>query len=81
MTKADCTEFERALEHFLDDALSPAQRQGVHDHVRHCEPCRRTLREMRCIRRLLRKLPREPMPDPMKSTLLDQLRRKHHTDT
>ena len=69
-----CREATDQLHAYLDDALSPGARQGMETHVRRCDACRDALGELRCVRRLLRSMPRDEMPSPMKQDLLEHLR-------
>src|SRR5690606_39656546 len=78
-TKLECREIRKSLGDLLDGALSPAERQGIEAHLRDCMDCREVLRELRCTCRVLGHLPREPMPDRMKATLLEALRRARPT--
>jgi anti-sigma factor RsiW len=60
----------------LDGNLPQHERQAVDAHVRECAACERAWKELSCTRGLMRRLPRAPMPDPMKQKILDTLRRK-----
>src|SRR5690606_39562364 len=78
-TKLTCHEIGESLSDFLEEALSPAERQGIEAHLAACTDCTGLLRGLRCTRRVLGHLPREPMPDKMKATLLEALRRSRPT--
>ena len=70
-----CCDAAASFSDFFDGVLPSERRQALGVHLRQCEACAQVLRDLRCTRRLLRRLPRERMPDPMKNTLLDELRR------
>lgn len=70
-----CRDAAASLDDFVDGSLPPARRQALADHLLECATCTQALKEVRCTRRLLRRLPRERMPDPMKNGLLDELRK------
>jgi anti-sigma factor RsiW len=70
-----CREAAASLDDFVDGRLPLMRRQAFANHVHACSTCTQVLKEVRCTRRLLRRLPRERMPDPMKNRLLDELRR------
>ena len=66
-----CAEAGRRLQDYLDHTLPPGEAQGVAEHVETCVVCLELWRQMRCTRRLLRRSARlEPMPAPMKRTLI-----------
>lgn len=69
-----CREAVASLDDFVDGSLPLMRRQALANHVQECVTCSQALKDVRCTRRLLRRLPRERMPDPMKKRLLDQLR-------
>jgi anti-sigma factor RsiW len=66
----NCTSAKILLDGYVDDALPPAVRRGVDAHLRGCRSCLLRFNQLSCTRRLLRRLPREPMPDVMKNRLL-----------
>lgn len=70
-----CRDAAAALYDFDDGSLPRLRRQALASHVRACPACMQTLKDVRCTRRLLRRLPRERMPDPVKNVLLDELRK------
>lgn len=70
-----CREAMASLEDRLDGSLPPGRRQALAGHLRQCRACTQALEDARCTRRLLRRLARRRMPDPMKAALLDELRR------
>lgn len=70
-----CRDAAASLDDFVDGSLPLARRQALANHLHECATCTQALEEVRCTRRLLRQLPRERMPDPMKNTLLDELRK------
>ena len=69
-----CSEVSGLLDDYVDETASPLARTAVEHHLTSCERCRRLARERLCIRRLLRRLPREPMPAAMKQQLLAAFR-------
>lgn len=70
-----CAEAARILHEFVDGALPPAERQRLAEHLRTCPPCRESAGQIRCMRDVIGRLPREPMPDGLRSKLLSRLRR------
>jgi anti-sigma factor RsiW len=62
----------------IDEDLPPLARQVVSAHLRACEPCRRSLAELHCTRRLLQRLPRENMPVHLADRLLAAFRARPH---
>jgi anti-sigma factor RsiW len=50
------------LSEYIDDDLSPAERERVEDHVGMCPHCRRVLRTLRRTLQSLMELPVEPHP-------------------
>lgn len=70
-----CRDAAASLDDFVDGSLPLAGRQALANHLHECATCTQALKEVRCTRRLLRRLPRERMPDPMKNRLLDELRK------
>lgn len=74
-----CTEVGGLLDAYVDGTASPLQRDVIELHAAACERCRHALRERRCVRRLLRKLPRGAMPDPMRDRLLSAFRASRPT--
>ena len=76
-----CSEVLQLLHDSLDADLPRDVRQVAGAHLRECAECRIVLKELRCTRELLRKLPREPMPDSMKKTILDALKHNNTSDS
>ena len=70
-----CRDAAASLDDFVEGSLPLARRQALANHLHECATCTQALKEVRCTRRLLRRLPRERMPDPMKNGLLDELRK------
>jgi anti-sigma factor RsiW len=70
-----CRDAAASLDDFVDGSLPLARRQALANHLHECATCTQALKEVRCTRRLLRRLPSERMPDPMKNRLLDELRK------
>jgi anti-sigma factor RsiW len=76
-----CSDVAKLLNDYIDGALPQHVRRGAEAHLQTCGECAAGLRDLRCTRRLLRRLPREPMPDVMKNTLLHALRStRPHSD-
>jgi anti-sigma factor RsiW len=69
-----CAEAAGILYDFLDGALPPAERQRLAGHLQACPLCRESVRQIRCTLVALGRLPRQPMPDRLKSKLLSHLR-------
>jgi anti-sigma factor RsiW len=70
-----CLDAAASLGEYCDGVLPPGRRQSVAIHLRGCPECAQAVKDIRCARRLLRWLPREPMPDAMKHELTHKLRR------
>ncbi|MGH7448410.1 MAG: anti-sigma factor family protein, partial [Longimicrobiales bacterium] len=75
-----CRDAAASFDDFVDERLPPVMRRALSTHLRECRSCTRVLNDLRCTRRLLRRLPHENMPDPMKHRLLDKLRRSRTPD-
>jgi anti-sigma factor RsiW len=72
----DCDEFVELVTAYLEDALDPADRQRVIDHLDLCDGCSTYLEQIRATVRAVGDLP-EPggLPDPGRQRLLDAFRR------
>ena len=72
----DCDEFVELVTAYLEDALDPADRQRVLDHLDLCDGCSTYLEQIRATVRAVGDLP-EPggLPDPGRQRLLDAFRR------
>lgn len=70
-----CREAAAWLDEYSGGNLPSARRQALATHLRGCGDCLQVLKDLRCTRRLLRRLPRERMPTDMKTYLLHELRR------
>jgi anti-sigma factor RsiW len=58
-----CRKLSAELTEYLDDALSPARRQGMAEHLSSCPACRSELAGSQRLAQLLGTLPR-PRPRP-----------------
>ena len=74
----NCRDAIASLDDFVDGSLPLVRRQALANHLHECATCAQALKEVRCMRRLLRRLPRERMPDPMRNELLDELRKSRN---
>jgi anti-sigma factor RsiW len=70
-----CREIASAIHDYVDHTLPPTGRRGVALHLAACRECRRTEKEIRCLRRLLRTVPDRTPPQTLRNNLLDKLRR------
>lgn len=70
-----CRDAAASFEDYVDGSLPSDRRQPLASHLRECPECAQVVRDTRCMRRLLRRMPREQMPDRTKRKLLDELRR------
>lgn len=52
-----CTELQKTLDDYLDDAVSLAQRNTVEAHIKYCVSCRQALQAHMAVRQALRALP------------------------
>jgi anti-sigma factor RsiW len=75
-----CRDAVVSMEDHVDGSLPPGRRQALATHLRQCAACAQTLRDVRCMRRLLLRTPFEPMPVAMKTALLDALRSRPQPD-
>lgn len=66
------------LSDYLDEDLSPPERERVHAHVGVCPHCARVLRTLRRMLEGLMELPAEPRPS-VAAGAIDRLRREHAT--
>jgi anti-sigma factor RsiW len=64
------------LSDYLDDDLSPRERERVEDHVGMCPHCRRVLRTLKRTLESLMDLPGEPRPG-LADGVIERLRREH----
>jgi predicted anti-sigma-YlaC factor YlaD len=73
----DCDEFVELVTAYLEDALDPADRQRVLDHLELCDGCSTYLDQVRTTVRAVADLP-EPgrLPDAGRERLLDAFRRR-----
>jgi anti-sigma factor RsiW len=73
----DCAEFVELVTAYLEDALDPADRQRVLDHLELCDGCSTYLAQVRETVRAVADLP-EPgrLPDAGRERLLDAFRRR-----
>jgi anti-sigma factor RsiW len=63
------------LSDYLDDDLSPGERERLEDHVSICPHCRRVLRTLRRTLESLMELPGEPRPS-VADGVIERLRRE-----
>ncbi|MEJ7797027.1 MAG: zf-HC2 domain-containing protein [Solirubrobacteraceae bacterium] len=70
-----CPGEEAELLDYLEDALSPATRDGVDDHLAHCRPCATALRRLRAGNRAFERPPRASLPAHVIEELLRALLR------
>jgi anti-sigma factor RsiW len=63
------------LSDYLDDDLSPDERERIEDHVSVCPHCRRVLRTLRRTLESLMQLPTEPRPS-VADGVIERLRRE-----
>ena len=59
----DCNEYENLITDYLEDILSPAQREEMDAHLSECEVCRTLSIGERAIMGQLKTLPLESCPD------------------
>lgn len=69
-----CRDVGDVFEAGIDGSLLPERRRALGAHLDGCHACARAFRAAGYVRRLLRRMPREPMPDPRKTALLAALR-------
>ena len=69
-----CTRARSLMNDYIDGALPERWRQGTAVHLHGCTPCSRILKQLRCTRRLLSKLPPRRMPLAMKNSIMQQYR-------
>lgn len=68
-----CQTIEELLALYLDDALTPTERQRVEQHLADCSDCRDTLAELRQMQLDLRALPLPPLPANFRDDLLQRV--------
>ena len=73
----DCNEFVELVTAYLDDALEPADRQRVLDHLDLCDGCSTYLEQIRATIRAVDDLPAPGgLPDAARDRLLAAFRRR-----
>lgn len=71
-----CKEVTEIATDFLEENLPWRGRFGVQVHLWMCRYCRRYLDQMRKVVRLLKRLPREPVPSSLLEAILPQFQEK-----
>jgi anti-sigma factor RsiW len=71
-----CRDAREGLTEYLENALPPARRQGVDEHLSSCAECSRLLDEFRATIQQLAALAPESMPPEMKQSLLSAFRNR-----
>jgi anti-sigma factor RsiW len=73
----DCDEFVELVTAYLEDALDPADRQRVLDHLDLCDGCSTYLEQIRATVRAVGDLPGPgELPDAGRQRVLDAFRRR-----
>jgi anti-sigma factor RsiW len=73
----DCDEFVELVTAYLEDALDPADRQRVLDHLELCDGCSTYLDQVRATVRAVADLPAPGrLPDAGRERLLEEFRRR-----
>ena len=73
----DCNEFVELVTAYLEDALEPADRQRVLDHLDLCDGCSTYLEQIRATVRAVGDLPAPgALPDTGRERLLEAFRRR-----
>jgi anti-sigma factor RsiW len=73
----DCNEFVELVTAYLEDALEPADRQRVLDHLDLCDGCSTYLEQIRATVRVVGDLPAPGgLPDTGRQRLLEAFRRR-----
>jgi len=73
----DCTEFVELVTAYLEDALEPADRQRVLEHLDLCDGCSTYLEQIRATVRAVGDLPAPGvLPDAGRERLLEEFRRR-----
>jgi anti-sigma factor RsiW len=65
-----CRELVELITDYLEDRLSPVDRDRFEAHLAECEPCRTYLEQFRHTIRALGRLPEESLSPEARSTLL-----------
>jgi len=69
-----CQELVEVITHYLEGALSPADRARFEEHLAVCPGCQTYLDQMRHTIRTLGKLTEESLPSPVREELLQAFR-------
>jgi anti-sigma factor RsiW len=69
-----CPELVELVTEYIEGALSETDRARFETHLRHCEPCRVYLEQMRQTIQALGRLPEESIPEHAKQALLHAFR-------
>jgi anti-sigma factor RsiW len=69
-----CRELVELVTDYLEERLSPADRQRFEEHLAACDACRAYLEQFRLTVRALGRLPEEALSPQAQRTLLDAFR-------
>lgn len=69
-----CREIVELMTDYLEGTLSPRDRARFEEHMTGCDGCNAYLEQLRATMNTVRRLADEPVPEPMRSALLDAFR-------
>ena len=73
-----CRELVELVTEYLEERLSPVDRQRFEEHIAACEACRAYLEQFRLTIRAIGRLPEETLSSEAQRTLLDAFRGWSH---
>jgi len=72
-----CTDIQKYLDDYLDDAMSLGEQKAVETHVEQCASCQQALEAYRAIRQALRSLPVEDASPDFEARVFADVRRQY----
>jgi anti-sigma factor RsiW len=70
----NCKQVVELMTAYLEGALSPGDRARFEEHIAGCDGCTAYLAQMRMTMRVVGRLAKEPVPEPLQKELVDAFR-------
>jgi len=74
-----CTDIQKYLDDYLDDAMPADEQKSVDAHIEHCSSCQQALQQYQNIRQALRSLPVEEASPNFEANVFAAVRSQHGT--